>query len=68
MLALRQLRSGQIRFFRSKKTAAENSLHTLKQVHHPAKYALKEPTPATKVLLNDFEKETDIYIKLRVTV
>ena len=68
MLALRQLRSGQIRFFRSKKTAAKNSLHTLKQVRHPAKYALKEPTPATKVLWNDFEKETDIYIKLRVTV
>ena len=40
--------------------------YTLKQVHHPAKYALKEPTPATQVLWNDFEKETDIYTKLRV--
>ena len=68
MLALRQLRSAQVHFFRWNKTAPKNSLHTLKQVHPPAKYALKEPTQAMKVLRNDFEKETDIYIKLRVTV
>ena len=48
-------------FYAETKLKCRNSVHTLKQVHHPAKCALKEPTPATKVLRNDFEKETDTY-------